>query len=296
MCRLLPPRNSRGARSSTTTRAPARRAEIAAHNAASLGLRVQFTSLVGRDDLGRVALDRLRAAGVDTTGVVVDDEVQTGVTVLLPHGGERHILTFLGSISLLTTEHVEMARLAEARHLHLCSLYLQRGLHEGLVPMLRELRSRGVTISLDPNDDPSGAWGPPLDAVLPLVDLFMPNEDELRRMAGGASLEEAVRLIGERVPTLVVKRGREGCRVRHGGEVVDVPPLLVEAVDTIGAGDSFDAGFLSAYVRGKSLEGCARSGNITGALSVLGTGGTESFRDRGLREAFLQQQGFHELQ
>lgn len=265
---------------------------IVAHNAAMLGLRVRFATLVGDDDFGRVALDRLKQAGVDLSGAIVDPAASTGVTILLPHGNVRHSLTYLGSIAALTTGHLDVERLAQARHFHLSSLYLQSGLHPGIVQLLSYLKAAGLTISLDTNDDPNGTWGAPLQDVLPFVDIFLPNEGEICRMAGGRSLDEALAIFGGKVKTIVVKRGRNGCRIKHLDHVADIPGLTVSPVDTIGAGDSFDAGFLCAYLHGHALEACARAGNISGALSTLSTGGTEAFRDQQLRTAFLKEHGY----
>ena len=265
---------------------------IVAHNASILGLHVRFATLVGNDDFGRLALERMKQAGVELSGAIVDASVSTGVTILLPHGTERHILTYLGSISALTVDHLDLASLAQARHFHLSSLYLQAGLHKGIVGLLRYLKASGTTISLDTNDDPSGAWGSPLEEVLPFVDIFLPSEGEICRMAGGRSLDEAMELFSEKVPTIVVKRGRSGCRVKHLQSVVDIPGVTVNPVDTIGAGDSFDAGFLCAYLRENDVVASARAGNISGALSTQSTGGTEAFRDQHLRESFLKQHGF----
>ena len=266
---------------------------IVAHNAAALGLRVRFQSLIGDDDFGCIALERLRQMDVDVSGIVVDAKLTTGVTILLPHEAIRHSLTYLGSISRLTVGHLNIDALKEARHFHLSSLFLQEGLQRDLGHLLLELKSAGLSVSLDTNDDPKNLWGEPLGEILSLIDLFMPNEDELCRMAGGVSLEQAMSSFAIAVPTLVVKRGRKGCRVRHLGKIFDVPPTTVTTmVDSIGAGDSFDAGFLAAYLRGYDVEACARAGNVTGALCTQGTGGTESFRDRVQREGFLTKHGF----
>lgn len=268
---------------------------IVAHNAAALGLRVRFATLIGDDDFGRMALDRLSQAGVETSGAIVDNSVSTGVTILLPHGNERHSITYLGSIAGLSVDHLSRASLAQARHFHLSSLYLQTALHRGIVDLLRFLKVSGLSISLDTNDDPDNTWGPPLNDVLPFVDIFLPNEDEIRRMAGGVSLDEAIKVFGEKVPTIVVKRGRNGCRVKHGDQTVDVPGVTVTPIDTIGAGDSFNAGFLCAYLNGKDIVTSARAGNISGALSTQSTGGTEAFRDKSRRESFLQQYGYPKI-
>lgn len=268
---------------------------IVAHNVATIGARVAFTTLVGPDDFGRLALDRLCAAGVDTSRTIRHSTMSTGVTILLPHGDKRHILTFPGTIAELTVADLDFDFLAQARHFHLSSLYLQRGLHAGLPDLLRRLKHAGLTISLDTNDDPDNCWGAPLSEVLPYVDVFMPNEDEICRMTNCTDLDQAIHALATKPPSIVIKRGRRGARVYEQGRAIDVAPLNVVPVDTIGAGDSFDAGFLRAYLLSKDIVTCARAGNITGALSTQASGGTEAFRDQALRNAFLKQHQFFEL-
>ena len=268
---------------------------IVAHNAATIGARVAFTTLIGIDDFGRLAIDRLRAAGVDTSHTSRHDTVATGVTILLPHGDHRHILTFPGTIAELTVADLDFDFLVQARHFHLSSVYLQRGLHAGLPDLLRRLKEAGLTISLDTNDDPENRWGAPLPEIIPYIDVFMPSEDEICRMTNCADLDKAVQSLPAKISTVVVKRGRRGARVYEQGHAVDVAPLNVVPVDTIGAGDSFDAGFLRAYLLSKDSVTCARAGNITGALSTQGFGGTEAFRDKTLRDAFLNEHQFFEL-
>ncbi len=268
---------------------------IVAHNAATIGARVAFTTLIGTDDFGRLAIDRLSAAGVDTSHAARHKTVATGVTILLPHGDQRHILTFPGTIAELTVADLDFDFLVQARHFHLSSLYLQRGMHAGLPDLLRGLKQAGLTISLDTNDDPENCWGTPLAEVLPFVDVFLPNEDEICRMANSSNLDNAVQSLAAKIPTVVVKRGRHGARVYEQGRAVDVAPLNVVPIDTIGAGDSFDAGFLRAYLLSKDMITCARVGNITGALSTQASGGTEAFRDQALRDTFLKKYQFFEL-
>ncbi len=274
---------------------------IVAHNAAALGARVEFTTLIGTDDFGRIALDRLGAAGVDTSHAARHDTISTGVTLLLPHGDQRHILTYPGTIAELTVASLDFDFLAQARHFHLSSLYLQRGLHAGLPDLLHRLKHVGLTVSLDTNDDPEDRWGSPLAEVLRYVDVFLPSEDELCRMTGCANLDQAVQALPVKVPAVVVKCGSRGARVYIQSNaaaqkgIFDIAPLRVVPVDTIGAGDSFDAGFLRAYLLSKDIATCARAGNITGALSTQAPGGTEAFRDSTQRESFLREHRFFEL-
>jgi sugar/nucleoside kinase (ribokinase family) len=274
---------------------------IVAHNAAILGARVAFTTLIGTDDFGRIALDRLAAAGVDTSHAARHDTISTGVTILLPHGDERHILTYPGTMAELKVASLDFDFLAQARHFHLSSLYLQRGLHVGLPDLLHRLKHAGLTVSLDTNDDPADRWGSPLAEVLRYVDVFLPSEDELCRMTRCTNLDDAVKALPVRVPAVVVKRGSRGARVYIQSNadaqknVIDIAPLSMVPVDTIGAGDSFDAGFLRAYLLSKDIATCARAGNITGALSTQAPGGTEAFRDSTQRESFLRKHQFFEL-
>lgn len=260
---------------------------ILAHNLAVLGSRVGFSSLVGEDEMGRVAIDRLEEAGVDTTHVHRSSGKGSGVTLLLPHGRERRILTYPGVMADLTIAQLDPGFIRSAKHLHLSSLFLQTGLHAGLPAFLDDLKSAGMTFSLDTNDDPDDTWSGILPAVLERTDILLPNEDEVLRITGTRTVDDALDKLQGRVGTVVVKCGARGALVQHGSTRAWATPTLVEPVDTIGAGDSFDAGFLHAWLHGADVLQAAAFGNRTGALSTLRPGGTEAFRDRTLTRQFL---------
>jgi sugar/nucleoside kinase (ribokinase family) len=154
------------------------------------------------------------------------------------------------------------------------------------------LKKRGLTLSLDTNDDPEDRWDGVLEQLLPYLDLLLPNEDEARRIARRDSIEEALDVLSARVPLIAVKCGSKGALVQEGVRRFTVPGVSVQPVDTIGAGDSFDAGFLAAWLGGATAEQSAQAGNITGALSTQRPGGTEAFRDRELMEEFLRDHDF----
>jgi sugar/nucleoside kinase (ribokinase family) len=266
---------------------------IFAHNIAVLGLHVGFISLVGRDALGKVALERLGASGVDLSRVrVSEDNTDTGVTLILPHGKERHILTYLGTMANLRLRDLDLEYLKSAKHFHLSSLFLQHSLEPDVPALFKELRGAGLTISLDTNDDPSGKWGGVFDELLSHVDVLLPNEGEACRMTRKATVDEAIEELGRRVPCVVIKCGSRGSIVRVGGKTLSVPAVSVTPVDTIGAGDSFNAGFLFGWLKGWPPDQCAYAGNISGALSTLGAGGTEAFRNPDLVQSFLSQHSF----
>lgn len=265
---------------------------ILAHNLGVLGSRVGFITCTGNDDMGRMALGKLDGSGVDLSRAVKDASTGTGLTVLLPHGEHRHILTYPGTIAGLKASDLDMEYLKSARHFHISSLYLQSALTKDVPKLFGELKAAGLTLSLDTNDDPDDRWGPPLEELLSLVDVFLPNERELLRLTGKDSLEAALDGLAERVPCIAVKRGSRGSVVRAGREVFVAEPVGVTPVDTVGAGDSYDAGFLFAWLNGLGLDECARAGNITGALSTLRPGGTEAFRDAALLSSFLKEHDF----
>ncbi|MGH9501230.1 MAG: carbohydrate kinase family protein [Terriglobales bacterium] len=263
---------------------------IVAHNLSAQGSRVGFQSLIGEDSLGQIALDRLAEGGVDVSHVRRSHgPAATGLTVMLPREGWRNILTYAGTIAELSLKDLDFDYLSDARHFHLSSFYLQLALQPGIGELFRRLKAAGLTISVDTNDDPQDLWGGGLKDLLQYVDVLLPNEREATRITGTDDPESAIQHLAAMVPLVVVKLGQEGALAQRGKERFTSPPLKVAAVDTVGAGDSFDAGFLHEYVRGSDLQTCLASGNRAGALSVTRPGGTEAFRDKTYRESFLRE-------
>lgn len=258
---------------------------ILAHNLATLGTQVRFVGCVGPDAMAKIALEYLRDRGIDLSGVITGSTT-TGVTLILPHGKERHILTYPGAMWELRYADLNLDALKAARHFHLSSLYLHRALVPDVPKLFREMKAAGLTTSLDTNDDPDGKWLG-LDDVLPHVDIFLPNRDEACRIAGRSNVEDAVDQLAAKVPTLVVKMGAEGALVRSGGGTIKAEGTRVEVVDTVGAGDTFDAGFLHKFLSGAPLQECLRFGNRCAAYSTTAPGGVEAFRDAERRQKFL---------
>ncbi len=260
---------------------------IVAHNLAALGSRVGFQSRIGDDSLGQIALERL-SSGVDISRVLkVSGPIKTAVSVILQRKDWRNILTYAGTIVELTLDDLDFEFLSDSRHFHLSSFYLQRGLSPQVPELFRKLKQAGLTISLDTNDDPDDRWEGQLFEALRYVDVFLPNAREAKKIVGTDDLEVAGNKLAEIVPTVVIKLGAEGAMARQGKEKIQSPGLKVDFVDPVGAGDSFDAGFLHQFVRGADLRTCLASGNRAGAFSTTRPGGTEAFRDREYRERFF---------
>jgi sugar/nucleoside kinase (ribokinase family) len=260
---------------------------IFAHNFALLGNRVGFSSAIGSDPLGDLCLARLAESGADLSRVRHFAGRQTGLTVILPRKKDRYILTYPGVMAEMRFEDLDLDYIFRARHLHLSSYFLQRALRPRVPELFRLAKQAGLTTSLDTNDDPDGRWENDVFDAMQFVDVLLPNEQEACRLAGLEDSIAAAEKLSEKVPLLVIKRGAKGVVARKGKESFEAAAPKIDAVDTIGAGDSFDAGFLHQFIRGAKIEDCLRYGNLAGALSTTRQGGTEAFRDAAHRTAFL---------
>lgn len=261
---------------------------ICAVGLARLGMKVVYVSRVGDDPWGAFCVDTLAEAGVDVSRVIRDTRITTGVTVSISSCTERARVTYPGSIAAQTPADLEgVVGDGPPRHLHVSSYFLQSGLRPGFADLFRRASAAGWTTSLDPGCDPADAWGDDLVRTLQHVDLFLPNEVELRGITGTCDPVEGLwRLQNGRTRT-VVKVGARGAITIDAGEPLEVPPPPIEVRDTTGAGDSFNAGFLYAWLRGYPLRDCLRAGTICGALSTRGIGGTSTQATREELERWL---------
>lgn len=263
---------------------------IVAHNLSALGTRVGFQSRIGDDKLGQSALLTLEESGVDISHVRrVPGLVKTGLTVILQREAWRNMVTYSGTTANLTWDDLDFEYLADSRHFHVSSYYLQRGLRPRVPELLKTMKQAGLTVSLDTNDDPADGWEDDLHDALRYVDVFLPNQREAQKAAGVNDLEVAVNKLADLVPVVVVKLGREGAIAQRGSGRFKSSAFEIRAVDAVGAGDSFNAGFLHEYVRGADLTACLRAGNLAGAFSTTRPGGTEAFRDEKYRQQFFQE-------
>lgn len=266
-------------------------AAITAHNLAALGNRVGFITAVSEDDLGRFCLSELREAGVDLSRCVPAHGVPAAVTVHLQHKKLRHMFTYAGPTCELTFDGLDVGYLAQSQHFHMSSYYLQRALTPRIPELFAELKKAGVTLSLDPNDDPSQKWDRGILEAIRQVDILMPNEREACLLAGEPDLDRAIAHLREWVPLLVVKLGSDGATAFSGQQCWHVPADRAQVVDAIGAGDSFNTGFLHAWIRGYPIDKALTLGSKIASLSVTDSGGTSAFRKKSTRLAQLAKGG-----
>jgi sugar/nucleoside kinase (ribokinase family) len=246
---------------------------IMACAAARLGLRAGFAGVVGQDPFGRFMRDELESRGVDTRGMVVDPHRPTGITVVLSRGDDRALLTAPGTVGDLRGSLVDRELLRNTRHIHVSSFFLQGGLRGDLPALFDEAHVAGVSTSIDPNWDPEERWDGGLLELLSETDLFLPNSAEARVITGIDDIDVAAESLAARGGTVAIKFGDGGGMAVRGEEAIRVPGIQVEVVDTTGAGDTFDAGYLAGHLEGWPMQRCLALANVCGGLSTRAAGG-----------------------
>lgn len=245
---------------------------IFACGAAKLGLKVAFIGVCGNDMFGKYMLGEMRSRHVNVSHVMIRDDDQTGLSVILNEGDDRAILTYGGLISALRVDDIPDVLIEKSRHLHVAQYFMQTGLQPGLGSLFNKARKLGITTSLDTNYDPSETWKGVGD-LLSETTIFFPNEREAISLAGESDLANAAASLADKVDILAVKRGASGALGVQGELSVTVDNVPVEVVDTVGAGDSFDAGFIYGYLSGWELKKSLQLGCACGGLSTRKTGG-----------------------
>jgi len=251
---------------------------IFASNLSTLGSRVAFCGCIGKDAFGDKILSDLAKKGVDTSLIIRSGTADTGITVAFNFGEERAMITYPGAMNELSAASVTDEMLASASHLHVSSVFLQPALKPGLAGLFRRARQLGLTTSLDPQGDPSEKWDLDLPGLLPEITVFLPNLDELNQLTGNTSFEKSFSAIRNHLNIMVVKQGNEGAILWTGRELLRQPAFLnTEVADAIGAGDSFNAGFIHRFVQDKPEQECLAFGALCGAINTTRNGGTTAF-------------------
>lgn len=261
---------------------------IFACGVAKLGYPVTFISKVGDDDFGRHCLEALRQAGVPTKGVRKDSAVKTGVTFSLSAQHDRALVTYPGAIAQLDYAELPLSALKGHRHLHLTSYFLQQRLQPFFPQIFAQARQMKLTTSFDPNSDPSLVWKGEIQEALAHTDVLFLNEMEALKLTRRRDVRSALECLGPSVPCVVIKRGRRGAMAMKDRQIFSASGFEVEALDSTGAGDSFDAGFIAGFLEGRTVRECLELANACGALSTLQAGGTAGQPDRARLGKFLR--------
>ena len=244
---------------------------IFASQCAKLGLKTTGIGAIGDDSFGEFMKMSLQNNGVCVSNLKLAEN-KTAVTICLnKSNGDRGMLTYMGNINAVKKEWL-LELLPQTRHLHICSFFLFENLIDFYPEICKKAKELGVTISLDTNWDPNETWDSGLKDVLPYIDIFLPNENELMLITGKSNIKEALESV--KIPIIVVKCGDKGAYVYNRGEIYKQPALEVDFIDAVGAGDSFNGGFVYGFLSGLSMQECLKLGTICGSLNVTKSGGT----------------------
>jgi len=246
---------------------------IFASGAARLGLKVAFLGVVGDDLFGHYMLGEMQQIGIDITHVIIDPTIRTGLSLILNTGEDRAILTYIGAVSALTGAHFSEGLIEQCSHLHVASFFIQKHLRRDLARIFKKARSLGLSTSLDTNWDPEENWDG-VEEVLMDTTIFFPNRAEAEAITCERDIQKSLLLLSRRANFVALKNGAQGGFAQSGEMKVKINAPKVKVVDTVGAGDSFDAGFIYGFLQGWSLDRCLRLAVACGSLSTQSSGGT----------------------
>lgn len=251
---------------------------IFASNLSVLGTKVSFLGKVGYDSYSAQVSASLKKAQVDISNLLKTSSYLTGITVAFNFGNDRAMVTYPGAMNDLRINDITDKALLTASHLHVSSVFLQKGLKPDISELFKRARILGLTTSLDPQWDPDEKWDIDLRTLLPNVNIFLPNEVEIQKLTATHSIEEAIEKVKAYSNVVVVKCGTDGAVAWNGKKIIKQKAYLNNyVVDAIGAGDSFNSGFICKYIQNKSLPECLDFGALTGAVNTTAAGGTGAF-------------------
>mgnify|MGYP002377763685 CR=1 FL=1 len=251
---------------------------IFASNLQTLGTSVTYIGKLGIDDFGDYISSALKNKGVDTKNIIRSSNHNTGATIVLNFQEDRAMVTYPGAMSSLSIQDISDEALLSSKHLHVSSIFLQQGLKPGITKLLKKAKELGLTTSLDPQWDPAEKWDIDLGELLEYVDVFMPNVTELKAIIGTNDFDIAIKSIMHSNKITVVKDGNNGAYLCKGNKMIHQPAFLnADVADSIGAGDSFNAGFIHYYIQDKPEKDCLEFGALIGAVNTTHSGGIGAF-------------------
>lgn len=255
-----------------------------------LGLNPVFQGSIGEDCYGSFIREEFQKSNVDSSLLSFSRKNKTGISLSFTNEKDRSFLTYRGTNAEINLEDIDLNQVGQARHIHITG-YEGRNNHREYLKLLRAVKSlEDVSVSFDVGWDASGEWYEGIYELFPQIDILFMNETEAIHYGRKESAEEAVKEFAAAAKIAVAKLGRKGSIAYSGSEFFQAAPYQVTAVDTTGAGDSFNAGFLYGYLRGKTIGECLAAGNACGALSVTAYGGNTAFPTENRLYEFMEEQ------
>ena len=251
---------------------------IFASNLSSLGANVAFLGKIGEDSFGDLIIESLKYKNVNVDLIIRDRNSNTGATIVLNYNEDRAMVTYQGAMNELSINDISNEKLSLSKHLHFSSYYLQPGIKKDISKLFRLAKNLGLSTSFDMQWDPYEKWDFDFKEILPFVDIFLPNEQELKYLSNKENVNDALQVISNYSNVVIVKMGNKGSVLFNKGDKNYRDAFLNDrVVDAIGAGDSFNAGVIFKYIQGENLEKCQEFGNLMGAINTTAAGGTTAF-------------------
>ena len=266
-------------------------ASSAAVALAKIGVKTAVIGKVGKDGLGDFMIGALEKNGVDTRGVIRDPNVGTSGTMVMVHSdGERSFIHYLGANASLTENDVDFGLLKDTKILHVAGSFLMPGIDgEPTARVLKKAQEMGITTSLDTAWDSKGRWMSLLKPCLEYMDYAVPSIEEARMVTGKDDPADIAKVFMDHGVKIVgLKMGEDGCYIRSADEEIRIKKFDVNAVDALGAGDCFAAGFLTGVLNGWDLEKTGRFANAVGASCVMALGATTGVKSLEETLAFME--------
>ncbi len=253
-------------------------AALTALGLAKLGVSVEFEGNIHSDMYGSYIMSEFKKAGVGIEHLHFSEKNKTGISLSFTNKDDRGFITYRGTNSEIDLGGVSIEHVKNAKFMHVTGYSGER--HSMYLELLKKVKGAGVKVSFDLGWDDSGQWYSGITELFEYIDVLFMNETEILHYSGCKTLDEALDRFRRDRMILAVKCGKDGSVACHGKETVRRDGLKVKAIDTTGAGDSFNAGFLCGLIEGKDLSDCLMYGNIAGAMSVTGYGGNTAFPDK----------------
>ncbi len=251
---------------------------IFASNISVLGTKTAFAGMMGDDSFGQLVLSSLQLKNIGTEFINIAKDQKTGATIALNYGEDRAMVTFPGAMQKYSIKDIPLNAFQSARHLHLSSLFLQENIKKDVITLFQEAKQAGMTTSLDIQWDPENLWDVDFEKLLPLVDVFLPNKNELFAITTMTDVERSLKYLTGMSKIVAVKLGSKGSALFENGNITYHKAYTNKKVkDAIGAGDSFNAGFLNTLFKGLDAKSCMKMGNLMGAINTTERGGTGAF-------------------
>jgi len=235
----------------------------------SLGMGATFYGHVGDDLFGRFSVEALAATGVDVSNIVTERGGKTPVTISVTTPKDRALMSYLGRLDGLCEDDLTDQLIEGTRHIHIGSFFFQQELQPGFLRLFKRAHEKGVTTSLDAGWDTTENWDYGIRELLGFTDIFFPNDTEAQAITRRNNPVEAALELSRYCGTVVVKCGKEGSVLRSGEKLLRCPTYSrYKAIDSTGAGDSYNAGFLHAFLSGMPWLTCMKYGSAVASLRV----------------------------